>query len=408
MTDYKKDGLTTDLNPTMFTARAVMMGGVSNGDKDAEKLLSFVEKDQQIIERNGPDGLRDLNGFYRFSYAYGIAAWIRSKISDRMFDSLKMLSFVDLGCGFNPRGLSFANRRYIHYYGFDLPPIIDRMKYAVMPSVFHKERVTYYASDVTDLESLRVVIRGNEPLFIVTEGLMMYLTENEMQTVVKNISVLLAEYGGVWFTGDPTTLSIYENMRRDFTGSDKDVMKDLLGAELSDKWIKLLYNNSFMKLKDDAFKDFVGKFGLDCKKVDVDSLIEGFNIPLRLRHAFENTSFIMMSPTETSEKHDRTIRSAFTIETEKENSVINVRLHGRLDSVNAPKLIEEYEKYRAEDPQTAVILDLADCPYISSAGLRAVSIIYKKTAGIEEGFSIRNIRPDVLEIFKMTSFTDLI
>ena len=52
MNGYKADILSSDLNPTVFTARASLMGGAANGDRNAEKLIRLIDKDEQISEKS--------------------------------------------------------------------------------------------------------------------------------------------------------------------------------------------------------------------------------------------------------------------------------------------------------------------------------------------------------------------
>ena len=401
--------LIAELNPTVLTARAALMGGAANGDKYAEKLLELIKKEEILSEKHGTVDELKRAELYRFSSAYGTAAWVRSKISEKMFHSLKMMSFVDLGCGYNPRGLAFEKRKYIRYYGIDLPTVIDRMKSTVMPAIGSSDRIMYHSADITDLNAIRSVIRCKEPLFIVTEGLMMYLTESEVQTVIKNISELLSEYGGVWFTGDSEERAVYEYIIRHIFGNDEDVIKSLLGSEISLQWRKLLYDNSFMTLKNTKQSEYLAAYGLSTRKVSIKLLTEGLDIPENIRKAFENTDFLVMTAVGTvASRRNDAGKSVFSLESEKMNETLIIKPKGRLDSVNAPGIIEEYEKYGAEAAKMAVIIDLADCTYISSAGVRALLMLYKRTADIKEGLSVRNIRPEILTVLRTTRLTDLI
>lgn len=409
MNGYRAEILTGDLNPTVFTARASLMGGAANGDRNAEKLMSLIEKDDRISERTADIDIKEKEKLYRFSSVCGTTAWVRSRITEKMFYSLKMMTFVDLGCGLNQRGLSFAGRKYIRYYGIDLPPVINRMKRIVLPSVSSGSNIMYCPADVTDLNALRTVLSVREPLFISSEGLMMYLTESEAQTVISNISALLAEHGGVWFTGDSEERGVYEYIIRSLFGNDESVINGLLGSELSEKWRSLLYDNSFVTLKGQDFTELLGKYGLKSRKVRVSSLIKDLDIPDHIRKAYENTHFLeITSAASRTNRPGSSGTDDFSITPESDSGTLIFHINGRLDSINSPKLIGEYTKIFPEKQDKPVILDMADCLYITSAGIRAVLMIYKRAAGIKDGFSLKNISPDVLEILKTTGFTKLI
>ena len=291
----------------------------------------------------------------------------------------------------------------------DLPPVINRMKRIVLPAVSSGSNIMYCPADVTDLNALRTVLSVREPLFISSEGLMMYLTESEAQTVISNISALLAEHGGVWFTGDTEERSVYEYIIRSLFGNDESVINGLLGSELSEKWRSLLYDNSFVTLKGQDFTELLGKYGLNSRKVRVSSLIKDLDIPDHIRKAYENTHFLeITSAASRTNRPGSSGTDDFSITPESDSGTLIFHISGRLDSINSPKLIEEYSKFFPEKQDKPVILDMADCIYVSSAGIRAVLMIYKRAAGIKDGFSLKNISPDVLEILKTTGFTKFI
>ncbi len=402
------DILNTELNPTVLTSRAALMGGAANGDPDAVKLLDLVKKDDRISETAGNEGGTEREKLYRFSSAYGTAVWARNKISGKLFDSLRMTNFVDLGCGLNPRGLEFSRRPYVRYYGIDLPPVIDRMKRALTPVIGPSDKIMYFSADVTDRDSLRRIIRTSEPLFIVTEGLMTYLTENEAQTVIGNISALLAEHGGVWFTADSEERMFFETLIRSLFGNNNIAMSNLIGTELSEQWRRLIHENSFTVLKKNTLADFLGKFGMECRKYAVGKLTAELDIPENIRKAYESTGFLIITPERTGVDHAEPDRKRFGIDTVINNDILTMRIHGRVDSISAPTIVEEYEKHCRENADVPLILDMADCPYISSAGIRAILMLYNRTSGIKDGFSIKNIRPEVFEIFTTTGLSDFV
>lgn len=399
------------LNPTVFTARASLMGGAANGDRNAEKLLDLIEKDEQLDEKNS-DADEDLRKeLFRFSSVYGTAVWVRNKIADRVFESHRMTSFIDLGCGINPRGIYMASRGYVWYLGIDLPDVTERMKRIMFPITGAgrvRDRITYAPADITDRSAVRSLIRRREPLFIVTEGVMMYLTESEMRTVVGNIAELLSEFGGVWFTGDHDEQALYGRIMNNMFGGSGSGASRLVSSELSEKWRKLMYANSFIKLDDDGLSEFLSGYGLNCRRFEVAPYLRGICAPEKILKAFELTEFRMM----TYEAADIRYRSpegktAFGLDTGDNGNGITIGIHGRLDSLTAPKLVTEYERRCGNDKLLPVVIDMADCPYISSAGIRAILMLFKRTSGIKDGFSLRNIRPDVLEILNTTGFTEL-
>ncbi len=93
------------------------------------------------------------------------------------------------------------------------------------------------------------------------------------------------------------------------------------------------------------------------------------------------------------------------IQVEQNNEVMTIHLGGRLDTLTAPKLDVEIEDL----PQnvTNLVLDLKDLNYISSAGLRVLLTAQKKMNKIGS-MKVLNVCPEVMEVFKMTGFEDIL
>ena len=89
----------------------------------------------------------------------------------------------------------------------------------------------------------------------------------------------------------------------------------------------------------------------------------------------------------------------------KEGTAMTVALEGRMDAISAPQLEEELNA--ALDDITDLTFDLEKLAYTSSAGLR-VLLSTQKTMNKKGSMVIRNVRPDIMEIFDMVGFTDLL
>ena len=94
-----------------------------------------------------------------------------------------------------------------------------------------------------------------------------------------------------------------------------------------------------------------------------------------------------------------------TIEIKKNATQTIIEIAGRLDTITAPAL----DKTINEDIGDAqhIILDLKDLEYISSAGLRVLLSAQKKMQKIGS-MKVRNIREEVMEVFEMTGFADIL
>lgn len=93
------------------------------------------------------------------------------------------------------------------------------------------------------------------------------------------------------------------------------------------------------------------------------------------------------------------------IEKDKTGEQLTVRMIGRLDTKTAPQLEQVFdaELFGVHDLQ----LDLKELEYISSAGLR---VLLKAAKAMKElgKMEIRNVNEEVMEVFTITGFSDIL
>ena len=82
-----------------------------------------------------------------------------------------------------------------------------------------------------------------------------------------------------------------------------------------------------------------------------------------------------------------------------------IALKGRLDTTTAPQL--ESEMRTSLPGVTALVFDMKDLAYISSAGLR-VLLSTQKVMNRQGEMKIRNVSPEIMEIFEVTGFVDIL
>ena len=94
-----------------------------------------------------------------------------------------------------------------------------------------------------------------------------------------------------------------------------------------------------------------------------------------------------------------------TIEMKKSDVETVIEVAGRLDTSTAPVL----DKTISEDisESTALILDLKELTYISSAGLR-VLLSAQKRMQKRGSMKLKNVCEEVMDVFEMTGFADIL
>ena len=92
------------------------------------------------------------------------------------------------------------------------------------------------------------------------------------------------------------------------------------------------------------------------------------------------------------------------IEIKRNGQEILFGLVGRLDANTAPVLDKAIQDITSDIQ--SLIFDLENLEYISSAGLRMLLTAQKKMRG--GGMKLRNVSSEVMEIFELTGFADIL
>ena len=94
-----------------------------------------------------------------------------------------------------------------------------------------------------------------------------------------------------------------------------------------------------------------------------------------------------------------------TIDKTLDGTKLEIALEGRLDTMTAPQLEEEVKNNI--DGIKELIFDLKNLAYVSSAGLR-VLLSAQKIMNKQGSMTIRNANEEVMEIFEVTGFIDIL
>ena len=94
-----------------------------------------------------------------------------------------------------------------------------------------------------------------------------------------------------------------------------------------------------------------------------------------------------------------------TINKTNKDEALHFELNGRLDATTSPDL--EAAVRESLDDADKMVFDLAELEYISSAGLR-VFLMTQKNMVKKGGLLIKNAGPEIMEIFDLTGFSDVL
>ena len=88
----------------------------------------------------------------------------------------------------------------------------------------------------------------------------------------------------------------------------------------------------------------------------------------------------------------------------KDGGKLTIALDGRLDTITSQQL--EKELRTSINGITELVFDFEKLTYITSAGLRVLSVA-QKVMNKQGSLIIRNTQPDVMEVFDVTGLSDI-
>ena len=87
----------------------------------------------------------------------------------------------------------------------------------------------------------------------------------------------------------------------------------------------------------------------------------------------------------------------------REGDRLTIAVSGRVDTVTAPALEADLKFGDAK----SVVIDLADVPYMSSAGLRLLLTAHKTMLARGGELLVANVQPSVMEVLDITGFSGI-
>lgn len=400
------------VNPVFNTAKACLEFDANNGDTDSKCLmdmLGFVSMTDQSAKQIVPPEMLEVAR--RLTPVFSTYVESRFHSVNRLITSMPGRTVVDLPCGYTARGIKMAHTGRT-YYGFDLPAVIDTIAPAVAKINGDNDAIQYAAVDATNYETLEAPLTyANAPLLITTEGLLMYLTQSELEEVFRNIRMLLQKHGGSWILVD-RAYYINEQRIADVMLHDNPQAMGMFKA-ISAKGAGTMadiktYNNAFFQGNDAEVKAFIHKMGFEMHEICMadylpDRLISLASLPQAepgVREVFKTMYFWELTVREDENRKANT-NLPFAIETSFIDGLFTVRIQGRMDTITAPELLQRFQEIPGK--ATAVEVDVENMVYVSSAGLRVLLMMYKSVED-KSRFKMLNVSDEVREILEVTGF----
>ena len=95
------------------------------------------------------------------------------------------------------------------------------------------------------------------------------------------------------------------------------------------------------------------------------------------------------------------------LKTEQEGGLLIITPAGRIDGSNAFEFQTAIDSALANH-NAAVIMDLSELTYISSAGLRVILLLAKKLRGQSSNLALCSLASSILDVFEISGFGKII
>ncbi len=183
----------------------------------------------------------------------------RYKLINKLLNKCGIKQVLELAAGYSSRGLIYSKKGY-NYVELDLETVSENKK-QILQSIEKDipeslNIVSGNALKNDDFKKLECYFKTDEPIVVINEGLLRYLTFDEKKHVAQNIYNLLSKNGGIWITCDVTPKS--------FVNSQNNAL-----PELNKKLANITSRNNL----NDRFKDinhvrnFFGNIGFEILEV---------------------------------------------------------------------------------------------------------------------------------------------
>jgi O-methyltransferase involved in polyketide biosynthesis len=180
-----------------------------------------------------------------------------------------LTQIIELASGLLPRGMVMSQDRDVTFIESDLPLMISQKASLAKELVGDRPNLHFIPIDIAcksnQLTACTKYLAGSEPIIILCEGLLMYLSHTQKHQVFNHIRELLQNYGGIWITSDFVTVEAI-NRRKQISPNLEKISQ--MVSRLSDRPIGDTYfQNS------EEIEDFIANQGFKCDRTPVLDLI---------------------------------------------------------------------------------------------------------------------------------------
>ena len=398
-------------NPIFNTARMTLYQLAATGHDDARDLVEWLN-----LTRKDTQDSKTVKADEDDLFVNSIVMDVRYSTNGKLAKE-SGFTVADLPCGFTPRALEFAKsgRKYV---GMDLPATINEVEPAIRSLLDEEQKklANFEGVDVTNYQSLKSAFdKIDGEVCITTEGLMMYLTDSEMDAMCENIKRILAEHGGYWITLDPEISFLYVLIVKAFYGDRTREIMWRSKYRIDDKSdVKSVENSITISLRGDVQEnmrnaiEYIASKGFKLERLPYADHVPEFRsldnvdpeIAAHIKEGFKDVCIWKISVDESVEVDiSDAVEESFNADASIDGDRIDMVLSGNLDTLSAPKLLANYEKIKENNIVHSVFIDCSKLQFVSSAGLRVLLIMQNDCEG---GIIMESCNETVIEVLSDT------
>lgn len=172
----------------------------------------------------------------------------RYKLINKLLDKASSKQVLELASGYSSRGLIYAKKGY-NYIEMDLEEV-SKNKRRLLKSIEENipnnlNVINGNALRKNDFDKCKKYLKKEEPITILNEGLLRYLSFDEKRIVAENIYDLLSEYNGIWITSDVTPKKFIKSQNAALQGFNKNVSTITSRNNLNDRFEDINHVKAF-------------------------------------------------------------------------------------------------------------------------------------------------------------------
>lgn len=183
----------------------------------------------------------------------------RYKLTNKLLDKYGIKQVLELAAGYSSRGLIYSKKGY-NYIEMDLENV-SKNKINLLNSI---EQVIPNNLKITSGNALRKsdfdkcedYFKKDEPVTVINEGLLRYLTFAEKKQVAQNIYDLLLKFDGIWITCDVTPKKFMDSQDKALPNFNAKLATITSRNDLNDKFENINH-----------VKEFFGEIGFEVVEV---------------------------------------------------------------------------------------------------------------------------------------------